>query len=155
SGLFYASDLSQPVRVPVATGTVTAVLSDPSGDLWVGTDEQGVFRFRDGTLKDHFTFENTAGGLRSDRIYSVFVDRENVVWFGTDRGACRYDPGGLSSEIVSLEPESNVARALYMASNGSLWCGTNRGLFVRRNDGLWRVVDALKTKAVHSIAEDN
>src|SRR5262245_44369463 len=155
SGLFYAADLTHPVKIPVATGTVNAVLSDPVGDLWVGTDDQGVFRFRDGTLKEHFTFENTAGGLRSDRIYSIFVDRENVVWFGTDHGACRYDPGGLSSETVSQDPESNVARVLYKAPDGSLWCGTNRGLFVRGDDASWRVIDALKTKAVHSIFQDN
>jgi signal transduction histidine kinase/ligand-binding sensor domain-containing protein len=154
SGLFYASDLLRPVRVPVATGTVTALRFDQSGDLWVGTDDQGVFRFRDGTLKDHFTFENTAGGLRSDRIFTVFVDRESVVWFGTDRGACRYDPGGLSAETVSLDAESNVARVLYAASNGRLWCGTNRGLFLRDQNGSWNPTIELRTKTVHSIAED-
>jgi signal transduction histidine kinase/ligand-binding sensor domain-containing protein len=155
SGLFYASDLARPVKIPVPTGTVTALRFDQSGDLWVGTDDQGVFRFRDGALKDHFTFENTAGGLRSDRIYSIFVDRESVVWFGTDRGACRYDPGGLSVESLSADSESNVARVLYEASNGSVWCGTNRGLFLRGDDDTWRTVNAFSTKAVHAIAEDN
>lgn len=154
SGLFHASDLSRPVKVPVATGTVTSLRFDQGGDLWVGTDNQGVFHLRDGILKDHFTFENTAGGLRSDRIYTVFVDREGVVWFGTDRGACRYDPGGLSTEMVSLDAERNVARVLYAASSGEVWCGTNRGLFLRDQSGSWNPVSDLRTKTVHSIAED-
>lgn len=155
SGLFHASDLSRPVRVPVATGTVTSLSFDQVGDLWVGTHDQGILRLRDGILKDHFTFENTAGGLRSDRIYTVFADREGVVWFGTDRGACRYDPGGLSTEMVSLDAESNVVRVLYAASNGQVWCGTNRGLFLRDPSESWNPVSTLRTKPVHSIAEDS
>lgn len=157
-GLFYApnpveSNRLHPAQLQVPTGTVNALTFSPEGDLWVATDGQGVLCLRDGEVKKHFTFENTAGGLRSDRVYSAFIDREGVVWFGTDRGACRFDSGGVSTELLSIDPESNVARALLQSSSGRLWCGTNRGLFVRARDGSWQAVSGMNGRTVHSIAE--
>jgi len=42
-------------------------------------------------LNGMFTFASTGGGLRSNRINDVFVDRENTVWVGGDRGISRFD----------------------------------------------------------------
>ncbi|HOB97656.1 MAG TPA: cadherin domain-containing protein, partial [Verrucomicrobiota bacterium] len=60
----------------------------------------------DGTLLDHFTTENTRGGLLSDAVYRVTYDAYNhKVWIGTFKGVCAYDlatgaweqPAGLTS----------------------------------------------------------
>jgi ligand-binding sensor domain-containing protein len=153
SGLYASGDLLHPEKVSAGLGTVTALRFDGRGDLWVGTDGQGGARFRDGRKFERFTFESTAGGLRSNRIYAVFVDREGVVWFGTDRGVCRYDPHGLRVETISENTESNFARTLFRASGGALWCGTNRGLFVRTPEG-WQPSEAIGNRAVHAINED-
>lgn len=60
----------------------------------------------DGTLLDHFTTENTRGGLLSDAVYRVTYDAYNhKVWIGTFKGVCAYNlatgaweqPAGLSS----------------------------------------------------------
>lgn len=139
----------------VETGTVNALRADARGDLYVGTDARGVFRLREGRRVERFTFAGTAGALRSDRVYSVFIDREGVAWFGTDRGVCRYDPRGLRVEAVSEERESNFVRALYRSQAGALYAGTNRGLFVRDAPGAaWRFVEALGRRPVYAVAED-
>src|SRR5260370_18095390 len=96
----------------------------------------------------------TGGGLLSNHIYSIFIDREGVAWFGTDRGVCRYDPHALRVETISADAESNFARTLFQSSEGTLWGGTNRGLFRRDKDSLWLEVPELKGKVIHSIAED-
>jgi len=153
SGLYASGDVLHPEKISAGLGTVTALGFDGRGDLWVGTDGQGAARFRDGRKVDRFTFESTAGGLRSNRIYAVFVDREGVVWFGTDRGVCRYDPHGLRVETISDNTESNFARTLFSASDGRLWCGTNRGLFVRTTEG-WQPNEAIGNRVVHAINED-
>ncbi|HEX8637550.1 MAG TPA: two-component regulator propeller domain-containing protein, partial [Pyrinomonadaceae bacterium] len=101
SGLFSAKDVFRPVRVGENVGTVTALFAAKNGDLWVGTEKNGLFRFRGGEQFDHFTFENTAGGLRSNTIYAVFADRENVVWTGTNRGASRFDASGPYNQTLS------------------------------------------------------
>jgi hypothetical protein len=138
----------------VGTGTVTALKSDERENIWVGTDARGAFVFNDGRKLDQFTFESTAGGLLSNHIYSIFIDREGVVWFGTDRGVCRYDPHALRVEAIAADAESDFARVLFQSSQGTLWCGTNAGLFARNQDSSWREVRELKGRVVHSIAED-
>ncbi|HKY04242.1 MAG TPA: two-component regulator propeller domain-containing protein, partial [Blastocatellia bacterium] len=155
SGLYLSDDLFRPEKTGAGTGTVTALKFAPDGDLWAGTDGQGAFLYRGSRRIERFTFENTAGGLRSNRVYSIYIDREGVVWFGTDRGVCRYDPQSPFVESVSPHPESNFARSLFQTSDGRLWCGTNRGLYLRdRTSPVWVEVPELKGRAVHSIAED-
>ena len=155
SGLYGGSDFLHLAKIGSATGTVSALKTDPNGDIWVGTDVTGVHVYRGGRRLAQFTFENTGGGLLSNRIYSIFIDREGVVWFGTDRGVCRYDPNAVRVEMISPNAESNFARTLFQASDGTLWCGTNRGLFARNLDGHWREANELRSKVIHAIASDS
>ncbi|HEV3470139.1 MAG TPA: two-component regulator propeller domain-containing protein [Pyrinomonadaceae bacterium] len=158
SGLFKveAGRLSRPSKVSAgATGTVTALAFSASGDLYAATDGRGVFRYREGQPAERFTFAGTAGGLRSDRVNAVFVDREGVVWFGTDRGVCRYDPQGVRVETLSAETDANFVRSLHRTAAGRLLVGTNRGLFAREGEGrAWRSVEEVAGKTVYAIAED-
>lgn len=155
SGLYRASDPLRPAKIDVSTGSVTALGLDGRGDLWVGTGGRGAFRYRGTQQLDHFTFEGTAGGLRSDDIYVVFVDREGVVWFGTDRGVCRYDPRSPHIEDVSADKQSNFVRTLYQTRNGKLLCGSNRGLFIYDEAAArWLPVQGLADKTIYAIAED-
>lgn len=155
SGLYESADLLRPSKIGAGTGTVLSLKFASNGDLWAGTDGQGAFHYRNSRRAERFTFENTAGGLRSNHIYSVFIDAEGVVWFGTDRGVCRYDPQSPHIEKVSDDPESNFARTLFQSSDKTLWCGTNRGLFVRDSaTAAWVAVKELTGRTIHSIAED-
>jgi signal transduction histidine kinase/ligand-binding sensor domain-containing protein len=159
SGLFRAEDgrLARPLKVAGgATGTVTALGAAADGDLYAATDGRGVFHYNGGgQLLEHFTFAGTAGGLRSDRVNAVFIDREGVVWFGTPRGVCRYDPRGVRVEQISTDTEGNFVRSLYRTSHGRLLAGTNRGLFAREDAaGAWREVEEVKGKTVYALAED-
>ena len=165
SGLFKVeavSDKSEVVLRPskvagVATGKVTALAAAPNGDLYAGTEARGVFRLKNGRVVERFTFAGTAGGLRSDTVNAVFVDREGVVWFGTPRGVCRHDPRGMRVEQLSQETESNFIRALHRTPSGRLLAGTSRGLFARDDGagGAWREVEEVAGKTVYAVAEDS
>ncbi|HEX8354673.1 MAG TPA: two-component regulator propeller domain-containing protein, partial [Pyrinomonadaceae bacterium] len=161
SGILKIEDgrLARPSKVAgAATGTVTALAAGRGvggGDLYAATDGRGVFRLSGGRVVERFTFAGTAGALRSDRVNAVFVDREGVVWFGTPRGVCRYDPRGVRVEQLSAETESNFVRSIYRTARGRLLVGTNRGLFARDEaSGAWREVAEVAGKTVHAVAED-
>jgi signal transduction histidine kinase/ligand-binding sensor domain-containing protein len=160
SGILKIEDgnFARPSKVAgVATGKVTALAAAPGGELYAGTEARGVFRLKNGRVVERFTFAGTAGGLRSDTVNAVFVDREGVVWFGTPRGVCRYDPRGVRVEQLSQETESNFIRTLYRTPSGRLLVGTSRGLFTRdeATGGAWREVAEVAGKTVYSVAEDS
>lgn len=154
SGLFFASDILRPERVGENLGTVTAITENESGDLWVGTEKNGLFHFKNRRQLEHLTFENTAGGLRSNTIYTLFVDREGVVWIGTNRGVCRFDAASPFNQTLSENSNGNFVRSLYKSSDNQIFAGTNRGLFVAA-DGNWLESENFKTKAIYDIAENS
>jgi signal transduction histidine kinase/ligand-binding sensor domain-containing protein len=153
-GLFTGSRADDLVRNETPTGTVTTI-RNLAGDVWVATDGNGVFIFSEQKKPKRFTFDGTSGGLRSDHVYDIFQDREQVIWFGTDRGVCRYDPNAARIETVGGSSESNFVRTLYQTSAGQLMAGTNRGLFAY-NETLsrWNAVPSLGGNIIYSINED-
>ncbi|MGA9996919.1 MAG: two-component regulator propeller domain-containing protein [Pyrinomonadaceae bacterium] len=170
SGLVASTNPLQPARVGETTGTVMTLRAGVRGDVWAGTDGRGAFHFNGSRLVERFTFEGTAGGLRSDHIFSIFIDREDVVWFGTDKGVCRYDPHALRVENVSDDPNSNFVRALYQTESGQLLCGTNYGLFERASSKAsttsdsssaqnqttqgWRPLSEMARRIIYAMTED-
>ena len=152
-GLFTGAS-GQLKQSEAPTGPVLTL--QPIGDaMFVGTDGRGVFRFL-GDKVERITFEGTAGGLRSDRTYAIFEDREGVIWFGTDRGVSRFDPNAPRVEAVSQTPDSNFVRTLFQTSNGYLFAGTNRGLFVYDEKlRLWNTVESLARNIIYAVDEDS
>lgn len=154
SAIFDHSEPLKPIRANAPTGPVTAITSSPSGDVWVGTDGRGAFHLRDGKLIKRFTFNGTGGALRSDHVYGLFIDAEDVVWFATDKGVCRYDPHAARTEAIANEANANYARALWLTSKGELLAGTNAGLFVNRDAEVWSSIGDVGRRVIYAINED-
>ena len=151
-GAFSGTEPGNLKRNEAATGSVV-VLRSIGDEIWIGTDGRGIFRVSRAKTQ-RFTFDGTAGGLRSDHVYAIFVDREGVIWFGTDRGVCRFDPHAPRVETVGSS-ESNFVRALYQTSNGRTLAGTNRGLFVYdEKAAAWNLVPGLGQNIIYAVAED-
>jgi signal transduction histidine kinase/ligand-binding sensor domain-containing protein len=155
SGLFDNDDPLKPAKANASTGPVTAITRGSRDDIWVATDGRGVFHFQDRKPIEHFTFEGTGGALRSDHIFGVFVDPEEVVWFATDKGVCRYDPHAMRAENITDDSGTNYVRALWRTSRGRLLAGTNSGLFTFDVDTKhWRAIPELGRRIIFAINED-
>jgi signal transduction histidine kinase/ligand-binding sensor domain-containing protein len=155
SGLFDNEDPLKPAKANASTGPVTAIARGSRDDIWVATDGRGAFHFQDRKPIEHFTFEGTGGALRSDHIFGVFVDAEEVVWFATDKGVCRYDPHAMRAENITDDPGTNYVRALWRTSRGRLLAGTNSGLFTFDPDiKHWRAIPELGRRIIFAINED-
>jgi signal transduction histidine kinase/ligand-binding sensor domain-containing protein len=154
-GLFDNGDPMKPLKANAATGPVTAIARGSGDDIWVATDGRGAFHFQNRKATEHFSFEGTGGALRSDHIFGVFVDAEEVVWFATDKGVCRYDPHAMRAENITDDPGTNYVRALWRTSRGRLLAGTNSGLFAFDPDTRhWRVIPELGRRIIFAINED-
>ncbi|HUK90031.1 MAG TPA: two-component regulator propeller domain-containing protein, partial [Blastocatellia bacterium] len=155
SGLYLGAGVSKLQKIGAATGAINAISLGQSDEAWIGAEKHGVYHFKGDKEIEHFTFENTAGGLRSNFVDCIFRDREGVLWFGTDRGVCRYDPGSPHAERISTDPQSNFVRTIFRSTDGSLWCGTNRGLFSKQaTSEEWLPQDGAPAKPIFSIVED-
>jgi signal transduction histidine kinase/streptogramin lyase len=167
-GLWFWKD-GALARTSFDAGPLTAVHGG-DGELWVGSTGQGAFllRFENGGVKqvEHLTFINTAGGLRSNHINAIFRDHEGVVWFGSDRGVCRYDRSSFRASTVSNHPQSNYVRVMLHTSDGETWLGTNRGLFKLATGGessrteggdsdVWSEVAELDGRSIKALAEND
>src|ERR1043166_1331298 len=117
SAIFDQRNLLKPSKANASTGPVMAIARGADEDVWVGTDGHGAFRLRDGKAIEHFTFEGTGGALRSDHIFGIFVDPEEVIWFATDKGVCRYDSHAVRTETISSDANANYVRESRMPSS--------------------------------------
>jgi signal transduction histidine kinase/ligand-binding sensor domain-containing protein len=154
-GLFDSGDSLKPTKANAATGPVTAITRGPHDDVWIGTDGHGALHFQNGKAIEHFTFEGTGGALRSDHVFGVFVDAEEVVWFATDKGVCRYDPHATRTENISDDPGTNYVRALWRTSRGRVLAGTNAGLYLHdESKKSWSSVTEIGRRIVYALGED-
>jgi ligand-binding sensor domain-containing protein/DNA-binding CsgD family transcriptional regulator len=115
--------------------TVWDLLVDRQGFLWVGTQDEGLFRVRPETgeaVNYRFIMDNPRS-LGSNTVWSLFEDREGTVWIGTNGGGLNaYEPSedrfvrfyGDATRPHDLA-EHNIT-AIAEDGEGRLWIGTSR-----------------------------
>lgn len=67
--------------------SVSCLFEDSKGNVWIGSNGQGVSRF-DGEKFIQITRKN---GLAGDIVFSIFEDKEGSVWFGTSKGISKFE----------------------------------------------------------------
>ena len=151
SGIYLIDERANVPRIAAPTANVLALEANESG-LWAGTERYGLFHFAASRLKKNYTFDNTSGGLRSDTIFTLFTDREGVIWIGTNRGVSRFDPKGPIQQNISDIPNSNFIRTLFHQRKDWILAGSNRGLFLWEGEA-WKAVPGFDGKVIYEVAE--
>jgi len=106
--------------------TVTALLQDGNGFLWVGT-QAGLGRF-DGSSFQAFTRRD---GLAGNYVTGLALDRRGVVWVATQEGLNRIRDGRIESWPL---PDGFVRAIAFSSLDDSLWVLTDRSLLIVRGD---------------------
>ncbi len=150
--LFVLPSLARAERLPIrayttadglAHNTVNRIVRDSRGFLWFATDD-GLSRF------DGYTFTNYSveHGLPHRRVMDLLETRNGELWVATFGGLVRFRPDGIAGDRVvyaaaadrttpmfaTVVPpdEDRRARALIAlleSRDGTIWCGTQKGLF--------------------------
>lgn len=139
----------------IVANRATAIFEDRKRSVvWVGLEQGGACRVFNTGTPECYTEEE---GLSSNRVLSLYVDREGGLWMGTQGGGVNrlqdakflvYDrTAGLSSEFVT---------ALYQSVDGSIWIGTADGLnrLQRHKITPYRFGNSHPQNAVTAIAGD-
>lgn len=108
--------------------TITRLLVDAEGDLWIGTTVHGLFRYseRAGVSVSRLGVED---GLPDSRVSALAQDREGSLWVGTNAGLFRMRLPPIRSFSRRQGLETPYVRATAETADGSLWIGTSGGLY--------------------------
>jgi len=151
----------------LSRNSVYCILKDKKGNLWFGTQSQGVCRY-DGKTFTWFTDK----GLSGPAVLGLFEDSKGNLWFGNNgAGLFRFD----GKTLVNFTEEKNLSNNEFRVAgksgpstlsriysinednNGNLWIGTvDAGVW--RYDGTvltnYTTSDGLTSNAVNIIYKD-
>lgn len=121
-----------PVTDPLAAASILTLMEDSEGDLWAGTETDGMQVLRD----QRFRTLDTREGLSSDHITTVVEDGAGTLWAGTQEdgvNALGREGDGTSWNVlrtftVENRLASNVILSLAAARGGDVWVGMPDGL---------------------------
>ena len=110
----------------VGSSSISSLLFDHAGQLWVGTDNDGIYLLdRDHRLKRHYSI---AEGL-PPTIFGLYEDSRGYIWFGSyTKGVWRIDPvSGRIQKSTDFSRFSNGDHSIYsIREDGQerLWMAT-------------------------------
>src|SRR5258708_4189828 len=129
-GLFRATATGLELAVPGMN--VRYMYGDRDGDLWIGTNGDGLFRFKDRAVRI-FT---TADGLPNNVVMTVLVSREGSLWTGANCGGLsRFDGRRFRTYSEKDGLRNSCVYALAEDASHDLWIGTFGGGVFRFRDG--------------------
>jgi diguanylate cyclase (GGDEF)-like protein len=112
------------IEPTLAKASISRLLLDRQGQLWIGTVSQGLYR-RSGDVLDAM---DTRSGLPNNRVLALFEDREDNLWVGTNGGLVRLGAAPFSTLSRRHGLADDFVRSVLELPDGGLLVGTSRGL---------------------------
>jgi ligand-binding sensor domain-containing protein len=105
-------------------GCIWSMLQDKENNLWLGTYNQGLFKYKNLDSTNYFSKTNVSKNV----YFSIFQDADDKIWFGTANGMSIYKNGA----VVSVFEKTIQAKVSYMMqdNNRNIWVCTDSGLVV-------------------------
>ena len=123
----YLPDGSQETTGDVSTLSIHVMMEDSSGTLWLGTNNAGLIRLRDG----HWEKVPVEGGA----VSSLFEDREGNLWVGlVSGGVIRLQARRLYLWQTKDGLPDNYTFSVCADREGRLWLAGDNHMLVRSTD---------------------
>src|SRR5882724_12326335 len=135
--------------------TVQAFAQTKERYLWIGTTG-GLLRF-DGARLVLFDRDNTSA-FTDNNVFNLTVGNDGTLWIATEGGGLiRYQNGGFRSYSTKDGLLNDFIRTVYQDRKGTIWIGSDNGLFRFAGERIERVDnnDDIPSVAIHAIHEDS
>lgn len=142
---------------------VMSLSSDNGGNLWIGTFDKGLYRYRveDGTVEKIVSPDSNPNLI--DRINALLTDPQGNVWIGKDVGGLNFLKKGTSTytpvESNHLASSTTIS-CIFQDATGVVWAGVPGTGVVRydprqRTSELFGANHGLSNLGIHAIQEDS
>jgi streptogramin lyase len=105
---------------------LTDLAAAPDATVWAATFGNGVSRYFPG--QDKWVTYGTQDGLVSNRVRSITISEDGVVWFAADGGASCFDGSGWVSYTASDGLAHNNVYKIAIGAAGTVWFATQGGV---------------------------
>ncbi len=103
---------------------VRRIFQDKAGNLWFGTNGEGVCRYDGKTL----TYYSVKDGFSGTAVRGIIEDTDGNVWFGTNGGVSKYDGKSFVNFTVKDGLSDNDVWSIYANEAGNIWVGSLEGV---------------------------
>ncbi len=117
-------------RAPITYKDVRSALEDREGNLWFGSQIEGLTRLWNGWTRRY----SVGDGLNDPNVWSLARGSDNTIWVGTSDGVSALEHGHFRTITPGSALPHPHAYSLF-AEADKLWIGTRRGLVIRHADG--------------------
>ena len=135
----------------LSSDVVRALYFDTKGTLWIGTDQTGLYKLKDGQFSNY----RVSNGLPGNTVALITEDRSGALWVGTPSGIGRFKDGMFTTYRAA---GLSLVRAIHEDDRGALWIGTyGYGLFRFKHGKFVQITttDGLFDNVTSSILEDS
>ncbi|MFN3693698.1 MAG: two-component regulator propeller domain-containing protein, partial [Ignavibacterium sp.] len=133
------------IQFGTGSGNVIPEIYNNQKLLWIDS-YAGLLRYNlsTGRVDRFLTEKNNPFSLPSNRINKIYRDKSGVIWIGTDNGMAKFSPQrmkfnySISQGVNFLGSEELYdisINALAQTSDGTVWFGTEEGLYYSLKDG--------------------
>jgi signal transduction histidine kinase/ligand-binding sensor domain-containing protein/CheY-like chemotaxis protein/AraC-like DNA-binding protein len=116
----------------IASNHIFNLLKDKKGNVWIGTNGNGVDRFdRKTGIFHHYAYnDKNTSSLSNNIVHCIFEDSKKNIWICTADGLNKYVPESDSFIVYSRKNgfASNVFNNLVEDSMGNLWINSATGI---------------------------
>jgi len=131
-GLFSCQNKDcQKVSIPEFHLDIRDLQFDKNGILWMATQSNGIFLYKNGKILQHFTAQN---GLSSNNCHRILLE-DQIAWIATSNGISKINTQSFDIEIIRKDDglPSNEVKFLH-ATRGKIYAATSKGLAIFAKD---------------------
>lgn len=145
-----------PYIVPGFDGTKIrshALFVDKDNSLWVGTENDGIYRLHEG-IADHY---GTADGLSGDSVSLFYEDHEGDLWVLTDGGIDKFR----DTPVVTFSASAHVGlsasdlSSVLALHDGTVWVGNEGGVDIIAGEKVSHLSSLTIFQDVKSLFQDH
>ena len=153
---YYSNGKWAPYVVPGFNGTKVrshALLVDRDNSLWIGTENDGLYRVHDG-VADHF---GTADGLSGNSVVLFYEDHEHDLWVKTEGGLDMFRSTPVVTYSIREGLSSSALFSVLALHDGSVWIGHEGGVDILKGDrlSLFSAASGLPGQDVAALFQDH